>query len=40
MSEELGEDEVGASDQIFASAQYYFPIMVCTRKEESKKPGK
>ena len=40
MSEELGKDEIGGTNQIFASAQYYFPILICTRKEGSKKPGK
>ena len=40
MAEELGGGEAGGSDQIFASAKYYFPILICTRKETSKEPGK
>jgi hypothetical protein len=39
MSKETLDDEAGSSDQIFASAKYYFPILICTRKEEPKKPG-
>lgn len=41
MVEELDGGEAGGSDdQIFASAKYYFPILICTRKETSKEPGK
>lgn len=42
MPEEDRDDEIGGSDMIdliFASAKYYFPILICTRKEEPKKPG-
>ena len=36
--DQLASDEVSL-DQVFASAHYYFPILICSRKEKPRKAG-